>query len=263
MIQKLLGLEWMKVRSYKTFWIMLGLFVLGFFGLVYIIYAIKYETAGQMGTAFLDSYFRYPQIGKLTAYMGSFMLLVLGVIIITQIANEFSFRTHRQNIIDGLSRGQFVNAKWYNAIVLSLLAGVTHLLFTALFALLGDGGTMAGFLNSFVYSFYFTLNALMWLSIAIVLTLWLKRSGLAISLFFVYGLILENLLSYILRRATGVSIGEYLPIHIVDGLCPNILLQLVNPASRPPEWGAVIIACVYIAGFYILSRRMVKQMDLK
>ncbi len=263
MVQKLIGIEWMKIRSYKTFWIMLGLFVLGFFGLVYIMYSIKYETSGQMTGSFLDSYFRYPQVAQLTAYMGTFMLLVLGIILITQVANEFSYRTHRQNIIDGLDRVQFINAKWYIIIILSLFAGLIHVLFTALFALIGDGGTVTSFLNSLEYSFYFALDAFMWLSVALILSLWLKRSGLAISLFIVYTLVVENLLGYFLKRMTDVAIGEYLPISIVDGLCPNILLSFISSAGRPSDAVAVVITCIYLIGFYLLSRRMITRMDLK
>lgn len=262
MIQKLIGIEWMKIRSYKTFWIMLGLFVLGFFGLVYIMYAIKYETTGQIPGSFLDSYFRYPLLAQLTAYMGTFMLLVLGIILITQVANEFSYRTHRQNIIDGLDRKQFLNAKWYNIALLSLFAGFVHVLFTALFALMGDGGTGADFISSLKYSFYFALDAFMWLSVALLLSLWLKRSGLAISLFIVYTLIVENLLGYFLKRMTDISIGEYLPIGIVDGLCPNIFLSFIS-SDRPSDLVAVIITCVYLVGFYLLSVRVIKRMDLK
>ncbi len=262
MIQKLINIEWMKVRSYKTFWIMLGLFVLGFFGLVYIMYAIKYEAAVQIAGRFLESYFRYPQVAQLTAYMGSFMLLVLGTILITQVANEFSYRTHRQNIIDGLNRVQFINAKWYIIIILSLFAGLIHVLITSLFAFMGDGGTIADFLNSLEYSFYFTLDAFMWLSVALVLSLWLKRSGLAISLFIVYTLVVENLLGYFLKRITEVAIGEYLPISIADGLCPNVFLSFLG-SDRPSDLAAVAITCGYLIGLYLLSVRMIKRMDLK
>lgn len=262
MIRNLLGIEWMKMKSYRAFWIMLSLFVVGFFGLVYIIYSVKHD-APAMAEGYLDSYFRYPQVAQLTAYMGSFMLLILGIIAITQVTNEFSFRTHRQNIIDGLNRTQFLNVKWYNAIIFSLFAGIVHVLFSALFALMGDGGTGTGFLHSLVYSFYFFLNSLMWLSIAILLGLWVKRSGLAISIFMVYVLIVENVLGYFLKRLTGIPLGEYLPISIVDGLCPNILLSLINSADRPSNWIAVAISCVYIAGFYIITRKMIERMDLK
>ena len=263
MIQRLIGIEWMKIRSYKTFWVMLSLFLVGFFGLVYIIYSIKYDAYGQMAGAYLDSYFRYPQIAQLTAYMGTFMFLVLGITLITQFTNEFSFRTHRQNIIDGLDRVQFLNTKWFFAIILSVFAGLVHVLFTLLFAIMGDGGTMSGFVQGLEHSFYFSLDALMWLSVAIVLSLWIKRSGLAISIFIVYGLVVENLLGYLLRRGIGVELGEYLPISIVDGLCPNILLSFISSGDRPADWVAVIIGGVYIVGFYIVTRKMIERIDLK
>lgn len=263
MIQKLIGIEWMKIRSYKTFWIMLSLFVVGFFGLVFIIYSVKYDAYGQMAGSYLDSYFRYPLVSQLTAYMGSFMFLVLGIVLITQVTNEFSFRTHRQNIIDGLDRVQFLNAKWYNAIILSVFAGLVHVLFTVLFALMGDGGSISAFAEGLISSFYFTLDSFMWLSVAILLGIWVKRSGLAISIFIVYGLVVENLLGYLLKRMTGFAFGEYLPISMADGLCPNVLLSFINSGDRPDDWIAVIISVIYIIGLYIVSRRMIEKMDLK
>jgi len=264
MIQKLITLEWMKIRSHKAFWIMLSLFGLGFFGLVYIVYdIIKHEISGQMVGSFLSSNFRYPQVARLTAFMGSFTLMVLGGIINTLIANEINFRTHRQNIIDGVSRTQFINAKWCDAIILAVFAGLVHILLTAVFAFVGDGGTIAGFVHSLTYSFYFTLDALMWVSVALILSLWVKRAGLAISIFIVYSFVAENVITFFLKQMAGLNLGEYLPINIVDGLCPNTLLSFVNTGSRPPDTAAVAIGCVYIIGLYILSRRMIEKMDLK
>ncbi|MDR0659850.1 MAG: ABC transporter permease [Prevotellaceae bacterium] len=262
MLQKLMALEWMKMRKYKAFWIMLGLFVLGFFGLVYIMYAINNEAPTEMIGSFLDSFFRYPRIARLTAYMGSYMFIVLGIVLITQIANEFSYRTHRQNIIDGLSRTQFINAKWQIVVLLSVFATLVHVGFTALYALMGDGGTVSGFVSSLKYSLFFFLDSLSWLSVALIITLWVKRSGLAITLFMVYALVVENSLAFGIKRSFESNLGEYFPINVADNLNPNVLAPFVNN-SRPTEEIAVAVTCVYLVAFYIISRRMIKRMDLK
>ena len=263
MLHKLILLEWMKVRKYKAFWAMLGLFVLGFFGLVYIVYSIKYEAPGEMVARFLDNFFSYPKIGQLTGYLGSYMFLILGAILITQITNEYGYRTHRQNVIDGLSRTQFINAKWQVAILLSIFATLVHILFTALFALMGDGGTISGFAASLKYSAFFFLDSLSWLGVALIISCWIKRSGLSIVIFMVYALIIENLLTYLIKSSTESHLGEYFPINIADNLNPNILVPFINSDGRPSEEVAVIITCVYLVGFYFLSRRMVNRIDLK
>ncbi len=46
-----------------------------------------------------------------TSYVGGWLLLLPGLLLILLITNEFSFRTHRQNIIDGWARKDFYNVK--------------------------------------------------------------------------------------------------------------------------------------------------------
>lgn len=261
---KLASLEWMKVRRYKAFWIMVCLFLVGFYGIVNIIFAFNYGSdTAQIANLLFADLFRYPKIGSMTAFLGSFVLILLGITLITQVTNEFSFRTHRQHIIDGLSRAQFINAKWYSIIALALFATLGHILITAIFALVGDGGAFANFLLSLKYSFYFMLNSFSWLSVALLMGILVKRSGLAISIFIIYTLFVENLLSFFIKKLFKSNIGEFLPINIADNLCPNILMPITTGGEKISDSVAVVVCCIYIAGFYLASRKLMERMDLK
>src|SRR6476620_12789663 len=117
----LLKIEWLKVKNYRTFWILGGLFLLSIFGINYIAFSIHEEQSkSAMANAIMGSPFNFPEVWHTITYMSSFLLFIPGLLMIISITNEFSFKTHRQNIIDGLSRTQFIHVKLASVVILAL-----------------------------------------------------------------------------------------------------------------------------------------------
>ncbi len=120
----LLKTEWLKIKPYRTFWILMTLFVVAVGGINYISFYIntninKVTNAVGMGTG---NPFAFPNVWLTVAWMSSWVLYIPGFIIIFLITNEYTFKTHRQNIIDGLSRKQFVATKLALAFLLASLS---------------------------------------------------------------------------------------------------------------------------------------------
>jgi len=123
----LFKIEWLKIKSYRTFWVLFLAFII-FYPLAFYFSANKYMevtsagTEGKMLKAFLASPFVFPRVWLGASWMGGLFFILIGMLFILLITNEVQYRTHRQNIIDGWSREQFINVKIAIAVIVALVA---------------------------------------------------------------------------------------------------------------------------------------------
>ena len=91
----------------------------------------------------------------------------------------------------------------------------------------------------------------------------LRRGALAIGLFFLYAVVLENALAGLMNHYLNYS-GRYLPLESSDNLIPFPLLQEVqNKMMRPINTPAVLIAVFIYLGLYLFfSYRKFETDDL-
>jgi ABC-type transport system involved in multi-copper enzyme maturation permease subunit len=150
------------------------------------------------------------------------------VALVLLITAEFSWKTARQNVIDGLSKEEFFVAKlilWPVVIVLfvSVLIGIT--------GILGAVGTIhAGTHGPFIRRTDVALmggtvlGALGYSSIAYFSAFVARSSGAAMGLFFLYIAFVEELIGGLLGRIgdTGQALARYLPRGVFDQLMRSV-----------------------------------------
>src|SRR5690554_4375533 len=66
--------------------------------------------------------FNFPYIWHLNSWIAAMLKIFLAIIIVSMVANEYSYRTLKQNLIDGLSKKEFLLSKFYMVLVLSLIS---------------------------------------------------------------------------------------------------------------------------------------------
>lgn len=260
----LLAIEWLKIRRYRTFWVLILLFafLLPFWNFQ-ILNGIVRVGNGQINI--LNQAYGFPSVWSNFGWWGSIFVLFLAILIITLTCNEFSFRTHRQNVIDGWSRLSFFHAK--AALVLALSAGITLFVFIngALFGIATSGSADGLFsnLNAIAYFFLLVLN---YLGAALFIALWIRRSGLAISLYLLYALIIESIIAATFNYFTKSQWGNLLPLQSSDELLPFPLMRMAsNMLGRPeslPDYVYVIATAVWIGVYYFAGRRLVLKRDM-
>lgn len=271
----LLKLEWLKVKNYRTFWILAILYVVSIAGINYIVYSVQERifananSGGGMAKFLLGNKpYAFPKVWQMASYVSSYLLFIAGLIIIILITNEYSFKTHRQNVIDGLSRSQFILVKLFDGLIVAFVSTLVVFM-TALFFGFYEGHTNLSFENV-QYIFYFFLQALTFCWLGIVFGILFKRSGIALGVFFLYTLILENVLALILNRGFPASffltgLGNYLPIKASSRLIPLPVLENVQKqfSTSPVNIGLQIaMAFAYLAAFFILSKWRFQKSDL-
>lgn len=263
----LLKIEWLKIKGYKTFWILSTLFLVSILGVNYFGFNIKQgiSQGNAQANVLFGSPFSFPNVWHTVTYLSSFLLFIPGLMIITSITNEYTYKTHRQNIIDGWSRQQFIHVKIVLIIIISVIAALFVFLTAILF------GSLSGSSFSFEkieFIGYYFIQALSYCMLALLLGVLIKRSGLSIGLFFLYAFIIENFLGAILnnvgRTSRGINgPGDYLPLNTVDNLIPfPFFRNLVQIGTQPSIYLLLGLSALYLFLYYFFSVRKFKTQDL-
>ncbi len=262
----LLKIEWLKIKGYKTFWVLTTLFLVSILGVNYFVYNIKQGISeGNKGpiNSLLGSPFSFPNVWHTVTYLSSFLLFIPGLMIITSITNEYTYKTHRQNIIDGWSRQQFIHVKIALIIIITVLSTLFVFL-TAIFYGSFSGSTFS--FEKIEFIGYYFVQALSYCMLALLLSVLIKRSGLSIGLFFLYSFIIENFLGAVLNNTGGNKgingPGDYLPLNSTDNLIPFPFFKGLVPGTQPSIYILFELSAVYLFLYYFFSVRKFKTQDL-
>lgn len=264
---QLLSIEWLKLKNYRTFWILAILYIVSIFGANYIGFRIQqaiYEEKQAKGMAQMiigTPPFAFPNVWHMTSYISSFLLFLPGLLLIMLVTNEYNFKTHRQNIIDGWSRREFIAVKIIMAVIGALASTVMVTLTALLFGFIEGSESFSA--EKTIYLFYYFVQALSYSLVALLFAVLFKRGGLAIGVFFLYALVLENLLAGLMNRYLNYS-GRYLPLESTDNLVPfplfeNVQRQIIQP---PNTTALFIVAIVYLVAYFVFISRKFETDDL-
>jgi len=214
-----------------------------------------------MANMFLGSPFNFPDVWHVVSYTSSFLMFMPGLLIIISFTNEYSYKTHRQNIIDGWSRKQFILVKMLLTVVVSLAATLAVFLTAIGFGLHESAASFT--FSKIEYIGFFFIQALSYCAVALLFSLLFKRSGIAIGVYFLYTLILENMLAGFLNHYFD-NVGRYLPLETTDNLIRvPVFKVIVNQFTASYNITALLVmAAVYLALYFAISVRKFQNDDL-
>ncbi len=258
---KNLKIEWMKIKNYRVFQVFSILYMLGILLIIYIFYQIYMSLTGRLtgrDAADLLNLFGSDTIWRSVCFATSFLLYLPGMVIISLFINEVNFKTNRQNIIDGWKRETFIYTKIgligciavavtvMNMIACLIMCSVTGTSFSLI-----DGLPILGlsFVQTFVY-----------LMFALLLATLFRRSGVAIIVFFIYGLLLEFLFMWMFSKIVP-GMQHFLPLQVADSLI--LIPGMEGLYTNLPQSMILVVAAIAFAGLYVyLTVRKYKHDDL-
>lgn len=266
---QLLKIEWLKIRRYRTFWVLFGAFVL-LFPVTFYFSASKYMEVMNMESqetnmlnSILGAPFVFPKVWHSASWVGGMFFLILGMLFVLLITNEVQYRTHRQNIIDGWSRTDFIMAKFYVMLCLIVISTFLVLVSGLVVGLVHTpSSSSAGIFDNIHYLAYFALMAAEYLMLAFLVAILIKRTGLAIIIYFTVVCIVDNLL-WVLFTFRDSQVGYFLLLEPTDSLVPNPFKPGLLERRKVEDSTLVIVAFVYIAGFGYLLLNSFRRTDLK
>lgn len=262
----LLRIEWLKIKRYRTFWVLAGLFLL-------LMPLWNYEIANGIinigggrkgGINLLSTAYSFPDVWGNLGFWGSIFIMFISILVIIVTTNEYNFKTSRQNVIDGWSKMQFYHAKVWLVVVGSFVATLYIFLLGILFGGL-NSGSLSGLFIEFQQVGYFFLLSLDYLGLALFLAILMRRSGLAIGMFLLYSMIIENILKGVINYYSPTPVGNFLPLQASDELLPFQLMrmakQMMGGAPTIPAAAYAIGASFWCAVYYISGRSLLSKRD--
>ena len=272
-MMKLLQIELRKIVPYKMFWVMSGIYFLSmvffFYGLPSLIDYFTMKSDSPEVKLLMKFLYNFPDIWQNLAWAASlrfFIKIFLGMIIIILVTNEYSFLTIRNNIINGLSRTDFLLSKVYVAILFSIVA--TLLIFLT--------GTVLGLIYSTTINFHvffgkmifllgYFVETLTFLLFSMMMGILVRRTGFAIGVLFVYPII-----ELIIQQKVPESVQPFLPLNAMNHILrtPNTsLIQFKSPEFNVDlQTGLhsqdVMVALLYAALFVGISLWVIRKRDL-
>ncbi len=221
----IINIEWHKIRSYAAFWWVLGITAVSYPGLNLIMVSLYHRTLGtvkmppEQARLMIGNPFSMHEVWHTAGYFSSWFIFIPAILVIMLMTNEYSFRTHRQNIIDGWNRTEFLTGKILDVALVTIFI---TLMYIATCLVIGINSTAAGEKmteNQAIFIVYFLLQTFSQLSIAFFIGFLLRNSFISLSVFLAAFLMVEPVLGRILK-ASGTDIAKFLPFQISNRLIP-------------------------------------------
>lgn len=261
---QLLKIEWLKLKNYRTFWVMTLLFTV-LLSAFYIMIGLGYFNAGTNGFTIFGQASSFSGVWDDLCFFASYFIIAIAILMAIITTNEYQYRTNRQNVIDGWNRMQFYHSKWL--ILLTISLGTTIFVFLlGLLAGVLSGislGTFTENSQKLLWMFLLTIN---YLGFALTLSLFFKRSGITIGILMFYSMIIEFFLHSLFLFKYHFPAGDlFLPLQASDELLPlgaTKLLRMGMKADYYPEtWSYAVVTLIWISLYYIIGRIKLAKSD--
>ena len=224
--------------------------------------------------------FNFPFIWHFNTYIASILKLFLAIVIVSMMANEYSYGTLKQNLIDGMSKKEFILSKFLTILlfafastvfifILSLILGFSFSSYTEIGIVFSDLDYLLGYFIKLIGFFSFCL----FLGIVV------KRSAFALGFLLVWNIIegiLKGILTYkIFPDSTMAAyITQFFPLESMSNLIvePFSRLSVVksigtkigieNIKDYGVHFWSILIVLAWTLIFNLLSYRLLKNRDL-
>jgi len=224
---RLLKLEYLKNLNYNPFRIFAGLYFIVLILLLFI-GLIDFDLAGLKVNLKEQGMYDFPGIWNFTTYIVGLLKIFLGCIIVFSICQEFSNRMFKQNIIDGLSREEFVASK---LLTIFVFTGFSTLLVFIIAFILGKSYSTTQERDLIFKEIYFIFNYFL-------------------KLFTFFSFLM--FLSVLFRKSIFVFLGFFM-IWFVEGILSGIeKFSLMNNVA-PKEQGRIMLDHVFLTDYLPLG----------
>ncbi|MEO8148502.1 MAG: ABC transporter permease subunit [Bacteroidia bacterium] len=225
----LLKIEFRKLFNYRTFWVLsilyFGLMALVLYGMNHFQFMSQTQKGNDQSTVKVDfatfGIFNFPDIWHFMTYAAGLFFIIPAILIIITVCNEYEYRTIRQNLIDGLTRNEWVISKVFSILLITI---ASTLFITVMTLILGYSFSNTTE-NAMVWQksnliFIYFIQMLGYISFAFMLANLLKRAAITIGIFLLYTYAIEPIATY--------KFDIDLPMHHIRDLISAPIGKLIN-----------------------------------
>src|SRR6056300_297311 len=259
--------------------------IFGYFILIFsiaILSTIKVEI-GPINFHLADQgIFNFPYIWHFNTFMIGLLKIFFAIIIVAMIGNEYSYKTLKQNLIDGLSKGEFLRSKVYAILA---FVGISTLLVFLISLVLGgiysDYNELQIVFSDLEYLLAYAIKLFGFFSLCLFLGLLIKRSAFALG-FLALWQIIEGIcfglmkwkLSDLIPSLSAEQIFKFFPLNAMGNLIKEPFSRLSAIQNIADQIGDgfvkdysvsflnIIIVLIWSALFIYGSYSLLKRRDL-
>jgi len=226
---RLLQIEWIKLWNNRASKVLIvAYFVL--LTLISLVAAIKFDIGPIKFHLAELGIFNFPYVWHFNTFIAAFFKLFLAVVIVSMMANEYSNKTIKQNLIDGFSKWEFVYSKFLTVLAFAAVSTAFIFVVSLLLGLGYSDYNEIGIIFSdleFILAFFIKLVG--FFSFCLFLGILVKRSAFALG-FLILWIIVEQLIFGLL----GWKVTTWETAKQIKNLFPlESMANLINePFSR-------------------------------
>lgn len=277
-MKRLLQIEFIKLWNNRASRVL----ILSYFILltsIALIAAIKFDI-GPIEFHLADQgIFNFPYIWHFNTYVTAIFKLFLAIVIVSMMSNEYSNKTIKQNLIDGLSKQEFIASKFLTVLSFAGISTVFVLVVSLILGLIySDYNELSIILSDLIFLLAFFVKLVAFFSFCLFLGILVKRSAFALG-FLILWSILEQALFGILgwkfvSWSTANAIKDFFPLESMANLIkePFTRLGAVQSVAKQVgesldlnyqvHWYEFAIALFWTALFVYWSYALLRRRDL-
>ncbi len=278
-MKRLLDIELQKLwRNRASRVLIITYFILLSF--IALLASIKFRLLGMEFRIADMGIFNFPYIWHLNTFIAAILKFFLALVIVSMMANEYTYGTLKQNLIDGLSKREFIMSKVLTVILFAL--GSTIFVFIMSLIL---GGFFSSYTEmpiifsglEYIPAYFLKLSA--FFSFCLFAGILVKRSAFAIGFVFLWYIvekIIHVVLAVNLKKDEIVNpIVGFFPLESMYNLVKEPFTRLnayraleaqvsggVDMKYYGVHWYEILITLAWTAFFIYMSYRILKNRDL-
>ncbi|MDG2447780.1 MAG: ABC transporter permease [Flavobacteriaceae bacterium] len=134
--------------------------------------------------------FNFPFIWHFNTWVAAILKLFLAIVIVSMMANEYSNRTLKQNLIDGLSKKEFVLSKFLTVVLFAMVSTLFVFIVSLILGLIFSDYNEIGIIFSDTeYLLAYFINLIGFFSFCLFLGILVKRSAFALGFLLIWSIV--------------------------------------------------------------------------
>ena len=224
--------------------------------------------------------FNFPFIWHFNTFIAAFLKFFLAIVIVSMMANEYSYGTLKQNLIDGLSKKEFILSKFLTVVLFALCSTIFVFVMSLILGLCFSSYTEVGIIfTDLEYLLAFFVKLTGFFSFCLFLGILVKRSAFALGFLLVWSIIegiIKGLLAFKIFPDSNTDdfVMQFLPLEAMSNLIiePFTRLSVIKTIGTQigvegtKDYGvhslSVLIVLVWTFLFVYFSYKLLKSRDL-
>lgn len=279
---RLLSIEFHKLKHNRASKV-LSIIYFGLLTSIALVAAIKFDIGPIKFHLAEQGIFNFPYIWHFNTYIAAIFKFFLLLVIVSMMANEYSYKTLKQNLIDGLSKKEFILSKFYTVVVFALISTIFVFVTSLILGLIySDFNEFSIIFSDLSYLIAFFVKLVGFFAFGLFLGILIKRSAFAVAAMIVWLIgesILKGYLFWSFRGQTNKdemvnNIMQFLPLESMSNLIKEPFTRLGAVKSVANQIGEnitkdysvgvvnILIVLIWTSIFIYLSYALLKKRDL-